>query len=96
VKPWLSGERAPAKIFAMGAVAMPDWQPSPYKDYRWIVADRGQLGGKLTVRRTRLAVSLILECLADGICLDALEAAADCSHRWPIGSIGHEASCRQP
>ena len=43
---------------------MPDWQPAAYKDYQWIVADPELLGGKLAVRGTRLAVSLILECLA--------------------------------
>lgn len=44
--------------------AAPDWQPAAYKDYRWIVADPELLGGKLAVCGTRLAVSLILECLA--------------------------------
>jgi len=46
---------------------MSDWQPSPYKDYRWIVADPQLLGGKLAVRGTRLSVSQILECLASGM-----------------------------
>lgn len=51
---------------------MQDWQPAPYKGYRWIVADPELLGGKLAVRGTRLAVSLILECLADGMSVEEI------------------------
>lgn len=51
---------------------MPDWQPAAYKDYRWIVADPELLGGKLAVRGTRLAVALILECLADGMSVEEI------------------------
>jgi hypothetical protein len=43
---------------------MSHWEPAAYKDYQWIVADPQLLGGKLAIRGTRLAVSLILECLA--------------------------------
>jgi uncharacterized protein (DUF433 family) len=61
---------------------MPDWQPAAYKDYQWIVADPQLLGGKLAVRGTRLAVSLILECLAGGMSLeeinDSFDAAFPC------------------
>ncbi len=49
---------------------MPDWQPAAYKDYQWIVADPQLLGGTLAIRGTRLAVSLILECLAAGMSLE--------------------------
>jgi uncharacterized protein (DUF433 family) len=56
---------------------MPDWQPAAYKDYRWIVADPELLGGKLAVRGTRLAVSLILECLADGMSLEEIDDSFD-------------------
>jgi len=35
---------------------MTDWQPVPYGDYRWIVADPQLLGGSLAVRGTRLSV----------------------------------------
>jgi len=56
---------------------MPDWQPAAYKDYRWIVADPQLLGGKLAVRGTRLAVSLILECLADGMSLEEIDDSFD-------------------
>ena len=33
---------------------MSDWQPVPYKDYRWIVAAPRLLGGKLAIRGTSL------------------------------------------
>jgi uncharacterized protein (DUF433 family) len=56
---------------------MPDWQPAAYKDYRWIVADPQLLGGKLAVRGTRLAVSLILECLAAGMSLEEINDSFD-------------------
>ena len=56
---------------------MTDWQPSPYKEYRWIVADPRLLGGKLAVRGTRLAVSLILECLASGMTLEDIDQSFD-------------------
>ena len=56
---------------------MPHWQPAAYKDYRWIVADPELLGGKLAVRGTRLAVSLILECLADGMSVEEINESFD-------------------
>lgn len=49
---------------------MSDWQPRSYRDYKWIVADPDLLGGKLAVRGTRLSVSLILECLANGMTVE--------------------------
>ena len=58
---------------------MPDWQPAAYKVYRWIVADPDLLGGKLAVRGTRLAVSLILECLAGGMSLEEINDSFDCA-----------------
>jgi uncharacterized protein (DUF433 family) len=60
---------------------MAEWQPKPYKDYHWIVADPELLGGKLTVRGTRLSVSLILECLANGMTVDDINEAYD--HAFP-------------
>jgi uncharacterized protein (DUF433 family) len=60
---------------------MPEWRPTAYKDYRWIVADAQLLGGKLAVRGTRLAVSLILECLACGMSLDDIDQSFD--HAFP-------------
>jgi uncharacterized protein (DUF433 family) len=56
---------------------MPDWQPAAYKDYQWIVADPQLLGGKLAIRGTRLAVSLILECLAGGMSLEEINDSFD-------------------
>ena len=52
---------------------MQSWQPTAYKQYQWIVADPELLGGKLAIRGTRLAVSLILECLASGMSLDDID-----------------------
>jgi len=57
------------------------WEPSAYKDYRWIVADARLLGGKLAIRGTRLSVALILESLANGMSLDEIDAAFD--HSFP-------------
>ena len=51
---------------------MPHWRPAAYKDYQWIVADPELLGGKLAIRGTRLAVSLILECLASGMSVEEI------------------------
>jgi uncharacterized protein (DUF433 family) len=56
---------------------MTDWQPAPYGDYRWIVADPQLLGGTLALRGTRLSVSLILECLAGGMPLADIDEAFD-------------------
>ncbi len=46
---------------------MRDWEPAPYRDYKWIVRDPDLLGGKLAVRSTRLSVSFVLACLAEGM-----------------------------
>ena len=46
---------------------MDEWQPAPYRDYKWIVRDPDLLGGKLAVRGTRLSVSFALACLAEGM-----------------------------
>lgn len=58
-------------------VAMSNWQPAAYKDFHWIVADPLLLGGKLAIRGTRLAVSLVLECLANGMSLDDIDQSFD-------------------
>ncbi len=52
---------------------MQQFEPRPYKDYRWIVADRLLLGGTLAIRGTRLSVALVLECLANGMTLDDID-----------------------
>ena len=60
---------------------MEDWEPRPYKNYKWIVADPRLLGGGLAVRGTRLSVSLILECLANGMTLEDIDESFD--HTFP-------------
>ena len=60
---------------------MSEWQPAPYKDYRWIVSDPQMLGGKLAIRGARLSVSLILECLASGMSLADIDESFD--HAFP-------------
>jgi uncharacterized protein (DUF433 family) len=54
---------------------MTNWQPRAYREYRWIVRDPELLGGKLAVRGTRLSVSLILECLANGMTVEDINEA---------------------
>lgn len=54
---------------------MSDWEPRRYGRYKWIVADPDLLGGRLAVRGTRLSVSLILECLANGMTLEDINEA---------------------
>ncbi len=72
---------------------MVEWQPAAYKDYRWIVADPDLLGGKLAIRDTRLSVSLILECLANGMTLEEIgEAFDDLLPREALSEVLHVAS----
>jgi uncharacterized protein (DUF433 family) len=54
---------------------MTDWEPKAYKNYHWIVTDPDLLGGKLTLRGTRISVSLILECLANGMSINDINEA---------------------
>jgi uncharacterized protein (DUF433 family) len=56
---------------------MQTFEPRPYKDYRWIIADPRLLGGTLAIRGTRLSVALILECLANGMTLDDIDESFD-------------------
>ena len=46
---------------------MKEWSPASYRNYKWIVYDPDLLGGKLAVRDTRLSVSFVLACLAEGM-----------------------------
>jgi uncharacterized protein (DUF433 family) len=55
------------------AKAVEDRELKAYKNYRWIVADRELLDGKLAVRGTRFSVSFILSLLAEGLSLDRIE-----------------------
>jgi uncharacterized protein (DUF433 family) len=42
-------------------------KPAAYRKYKWIVRDPELLGGKLAIRGTRLSVSFVLACLAEGL-----------------------------
>ena len=64
---------------------MTEWRPAAYKNYRWIVADPDLLGGKLAIRGTRLSVSLILECLSNGMSLEDIDKSFD--HAFPHGAL---------
>ena len=44
-----------------------------YKNYQWIVLDAAMLGGKPTIRGTRLSASLILACLAEEMSPEEIE-----------------------
>ena len=41
--------------------------PAAYGKWKWIVRDPELLGGKLAIRGTRLSVSFMLACLAEGM-----------------------------
>jgi len=51
---------------------MREWKPQAYRDYKWIVRDPALLGGKLAIRGTRLAVSFMLSCFAEGMSADEI------------------------
>jgi uncharacterized protein (DUF433 family) len=46
---------------------MEEWKAAAYQNYKWIVRDPELLGGKLAVRGTRLSVSFVLACFAEGM-----------------------------
>jgi hypothetical protein len=57
-----------------------------YEDWRWIVADPGLSDGKLAIRGARLSASLILECLAGGMCLAEIDESFEYGfphEAWP-------------
>lgn len=49
-----------------------DWEPAPYRKYKWIVRDLDLLAGKLAVRGTRLSVSFVLACLGEGMSVEEI------------------------
>ena len=64
---------------------MPELEPRPYKDYKWIVADPRLLGGGFAIRGTRLSVALILECMANGMTLEDIDESFD--HTFPHAAL---------
>ena len=50
-------------------------EPKAYQSYQWIVKDPDYMGGKLALRGTRLSVSHILGCLAEGMDHAEIEAS---------------------
>ncbi len=51
---------------------MKEWKPAPFRNYQWIVHDGELLGGRLTVRGTRLSISFMLACMAQGMGADEI------------------------
>src|SRR4051812_9032992 len=45
----------------------------PYKKYQWIVWHPDLLGGKPTIKGTRISVALVLECLAAEMSADEID-----------------------
>jgi uncharacterized protein (DUF433 family) len=64
----------------------------PFRDYHWIVSDPDLLGGKLAVRGTRLSVSFVLSCLAEGMSLEEIEETYGSFPREAIAEIMRVAS----
>jgi uncharacterized protein (DUF433 family) len=58
-----------------------------YKDYRWIVADPDLLGGKLAIRGTRLSVSFLLACLAEGMSTEEIETTYGAFPQEALGEV---------
>jgi uncharacterized protein (DUF433 family) len=66
---------------------MPDRDLKPFRNYRWIVADPEMLGGKPAVRGTRLSVSFLLGCFAEGMTPDEIETTYGSFPREAIPEI---------
>ena len=45
----------------------PEQETRPFPGYRWVVCHSDLLGGRPTVRGTRISVSQVLECLSIGM-----------------------------
>jgi uncharacterized protein (DUF433 family) len=56
----------------------------PYKGYQWIVHHPNLLGGKPTIKHTRISVAQILECLSLGM---SPQEIADDYPGFPLESI---------
>lgn len=57
--------------------------PKAFRNFQWLVADPDLLGGKPAIRGTRLSVSLILACLAEGMSVQEIQET--------YGAFPHEA-----
>lgn len=71
---------------------MEEWRPKAYRNYQWIVRDPDLLGGKLAVRGTRLSVSFVLACLAEGMSTEQIENTYGAFPREAIPEIMKVAS----
>ena len=71
---------------------MSEWRPAAYRDFKWIVRDPDLLGGKLAIRGTRLSVSLIFSCLAEGMSADEIGETYGPFPAEPIPEIMNVAS----
>lgn len=56
----------------------------PFGKYKWIVTHPDLLGGKPTIKGTRISVSMVLECLANSM---TPEEIANDYPGFPIGSV---------
>ena len=63
-----------------------------YKDYSWIVTDPDPLGGKLTIRNTRLAVSFVLDYMAEGMSVEEIQVTYGAFPKEAISEILHLAA----
>jgi uncharacterized protein (DUF433 family) len=63
-----------------------------YKNYNWIVMDPEMLGGKPAIRGTRLSVSLLLSCLAEGMSAEEIEESYGSFPREAIPEVLRAAS----
>jgi uncharacterized protein (DUF433 family) len=69
-----------------------EWLPAPYSNYKWIVRDPDLLGGRLAVRGTRLSVSFVLACLAEGMTAEEIAQTYGAFPRQAIPEIMKVAS----
>jgi len=58
-----------------------------YKDFRWLVTDPDLLGGKLVIRGTRLSVSFLLACLAEGMSVEEIQTTYGAFPKEALGEI---------
>jgi uncharacterized protein (DUF433 family) len=63
-------------------------------DEKWIVSDRGRLGGKPRVQGTRISLTFLLECLASGMSVaeivDAYPTLSEDAVQGALRELAHE------